>query len=146
MSSPVNSLSLSSTEKSPMNRIHLYVRIVTAAFILTAMPSFAQFCTVGYTPPPERVNGPPGCTGPGGNGGPGGPAGGTDNGKGIFGGPVSAGASPSGTSSGPAESPCNSCTGSPCYVATGNYISYARDLDIATPGFPLSVARKYESG
>jgi RHS repeat-associated protein len=38
------------------------------------------------------------------------------------------------------------CTGSPCYVASGNLVQSEADLQIRTAGFPLQVARSYDSG
>ena len=40
---------------------------------------------------------------------------------------------------------CGKCTKSPCYVGTGVYADVTTDLQIPTNGFPLTVARKYES-
>jgi RHS repeat-associated protein len=37
------------------------------------------------------------------------------------------------------------CKKSPCYVGTGSYGTTAIDLNIRTAGFPLSVARRYDS-
>src|SRR5262249_7812099 len=37
------------------------------------------------------------------------------------------------------------CTGSPCYVKTGNYTTSSNDLQLRTVGPPLSVFRNYES-
>ncbi len=37
------------------------------------------------------------------------------------------------------------CTGSPCYVANGNFVISAVDLQIRTPGFPLVASRSYDS-
>lgn len=40
---------------------------------------------------------------------------------------------------------CGKCTKSPCYVGSGVYVNSAVDLELPTPGFPLSAARYYES-
>jgi YD repeat-containing protein len=40
---------------------------------------------------------------------------------------------------------CKTCLGSPCYVATGAYETAAVDLSIPTNGFPLVLARIYNS-
>jgi len=40
---------------------------------------------------------------------------------------------------------CNKCTTSPCYVDSGIYVNDAGDLSIPTNGFPLLVARHYDS-
>ena len=40
---------------------------------------------------------------------------------------------------------CNLCKGSPCYVGSGVYETYASDLEIPTTGFGLRVERGYES-
>lgn len=42
-------------------------------------------------------------------------------------------------------SPDNLCTGSPCYAASGSYETSSIDLSMPTAGYPLSVARLYES-
>lgn len=41
---------------------------------------------------------------------------------------------------------CEKCRRSPCYVGSGAYTTDAQDLAIRTSGFPLTVARSYESG
>ncbi|MBV9497559.1 MAG: transglycosylase SLT domain-containing protein [Acidobacteria bacterium] len=41
--------------------------------------------------------------------------------------------------------PCDKCTMSPCYAATGVYVSDVVDLQIGTPGFPLEATRHYQS-
>ena len=40
---------------------------------------------------------------------------------------------------------CQKCTNSPCYVDSGIYVNDAVDLMIPTNGFPLVVARHYDS-
>jgi RHS repeat-associated protein len=40
---------------------------------------------------------------------------------------------------------CSLCTGSPCYVSSGSYTSFAADLQLPTSGFPLAISRTYES-
>jgi RHS repeat-associated protein len=40
---------------------------------------------------------------------------------------------------------CKTCTASPCFAKTGVYTTHATDLQIPTNGFPLTVARSYES-
>ena len=40
---------------------------------------------------------------------------------------------------------CGKCTTSPCYVDSGIYVNDAIDLNIPTNGFPLLVARHYDS-
>jgi len=40
---------------------------------------------------------------------------------------------------------CEKCQKSPCYVASGSYRASATDLQIRTAGFPLTVARSYDS-
>ena len=40
---------------------------------------------------------------------------------------------------------CGQCTGSPVYVATGNYSFEATDLTLPTRGFPLVIGRYYDS-
>jgi RHS repeat-associated protein len=93
------------------------------------------------TPPPPRL--PPPCLGPTGGGGSNGGGGGAAGPGGMQ---PSAGAAGSGTSGAPQPpNSCNTCTGSPCLVASGNYISYASDLQIPTAGFPLAISRSYES-
>jgi hypothetical protein len=41
--------------------------------------------------------------------------------------------------------PCLSCQRSPCYVASGAYTTDATDLQIPTTGFPITVARLYQT-
>ena len=43
------------------------------------------------------------------------------------------------------EEQCETCRKSPCYVGTGSYEVAATDLSIRTNGFPLRVARRYDS-
>lgn len=40
---------------------------------------------------------------------------------------------------------CPVCTSSPRYAAYGNYVTAAADLEIVTPGLPLTVSRTYDS-
>ena len=40
---------------------------------------------------------------------------------------------------------CHDCSGSPCYVATGTYVTTQHDLSIRTIAFPISVGRNYRS-
>lgn len=40
---------------------------------------------------------------------------------------------------------CDKCTKSPCYAASGVYVSRVRDLRIPTTGFPIEVGRLYQS-
>ena len=42
------------------------------------------------------------------------------------------------------DPPCK-CAKSPCYVGSGTYVSSAVDLEIPTVGFPITVARQYET-
>lgn len=122
------------------------VRIVIAA----ALACFCATAVVAQIPNwchnPVPANGPPAppmppaCGGPGGGGGSGGSGGGAAGRLGEN------GRAGSGTSGAPqAPSSCNLCTGSPCLVASGNYLSSALDLAIPTVGFPLVVSRTYES-
>jgi RHS repeat-associated protein len=48
---------------------------------------------------------------------------------------------------GPTPPVCNmcNCTGSPCYVSSGTYITDSVDLRLPTSGFALTAARHYES-
>ena len=41
--------------------------------------------------------------------------------------------------------PCKNCTSSPCFVASGTYVTSATDLTIRTAGFPISIGRQYRS-
>jgi RHS repeat-associated protein len=43
------------------------------------------------------------------------------------------------------KDPCLTCSGSPCYVASGAYVADAQDLQIRTAGFPLTASRTYRS-
>src|SRR5437762_10930321 len=83
--------------------------------MFVTLPAFSQFCAPGSPPPKKPVPRTSNCSGPDGGG-------------------VAR-----------SETSCQSCKGSPCYPATGNYISSATDLQIGTPGFPLTVFRSYES-
>ena len=137
-----------------------------------AAPTLAQpvgpyWCARVLTspPPPAVPPPPPACVGPGGGGtGSGGPSGGGSAGSGAGGGGVStrvsaemagvlgigspggSGSGGDGTSGKPAPpGSCNLCTGSPCYAYSGNYSTFAVDLQLPTPGFPLAASRSYES-
>ncbi len=43
------------------------------------------------------------------------------------------------------EDPCKHCTSSPCYVASGTYVTKAKDLTVRTAGFPIEIERQYRS-
>jgi RHS repeat-associated protein len=41
--------------------------------------------------------------------------------------------------------PCGKCAKSPCYVGSGVYVTQATDLEVPAVGFPLVLARSYET-
>ena len=81
---------------------------------------------------PRQSPTPPSCSRGGGGGGGAGAGGASQRSQGMGGGGAGGGS-------------CNNCTGSPCYVGSGVYAISETDLEIPTNGFPLLLARSYES-
>jgi RHS repeat-associated protein len=127
-------------------------RIVKFALFLSlfAPVAFAQNWCSNPIPPPFPPLKPVCPAGPGGGGGAGGAG---DGGSSSSAGGMSAlmnaidttnassGSNGQPTSSGS----CSLCTGSPCYVSSGSYTTFAADLQLPTSGFPLAISRTYES-
>lgn len=91
-------------------------RILAVVLILfSGLSARAQFCAIPYSPPAPPTDVPVKCKN-----------------------------APGGASVMSCDT-CQKCTGSPSYIATGNYATSATDLSISTVGFPLTVSRRYDS-